>query len=143
MASGDLVIFDEMLLALGKGIHVLDGDVLKLAILDDTVVPTANDTTPVLGDYTAVSGGNFPATPDTMAVTLVEAAGVVTFDITTNVSYAKNAANPSNVFFALLYNSSKADQAIGFVEIAAAGFDGKNGLFTLTWGANVFTITKT
>lgn len=141
MAAGDSTIFDEAKLAMLDGTHDLDTDVIKVAFISDATVPTAADLTPVLGDYTEVSGGNFVSGGDTMSVSLTEASGTVTYDFTTDISNAKNASNPNNVFYAIVYNSSKTDQALGFVEIAVAGADGTAGLISLTWGANYFTLS--
>lgn len=142
MAQGDLVVFDEAKLGLLDGTHDLDTDVYKVMFINDTTVPTAADATPAKADYTAVNGGNFPVTPDTMAVTLVEAAGTVTFDMTTNISYAKDVGNPTDVFYAVCYNDTDGGKAaLFFVEMDAAGFDATGGLTSLTWGANVFTLT--
>jgi len=41
MAAGDLTVFDEAKLALLDGTHDLDTHVIKLAICDNTVAPTA------------------------------------------------------------------------------------------------------
>jgi hypothetical protein len=137
MAAGDLTLFEEYTLANNNGVHDLDTDVLKCGFTSDT--PTAADVTPTWGDYTAENGGNFPSTPDTVTGTLSEVGGVTTFDLTTNLSYASNPSNPTDIKYAVLYNSSKSDQGIGFVEIAAAGANGTAGLISLTWGANVHT----
>lgn len=142
MAQGDLTVFDEAKLGLLDGTHDLDTHVYKVMFINNTTVPTAGDTTPAKADYTAVNGGNFPVTPDTMTVTLSEAAGTVTFDMTSNISYAKNASNPSNVYYAVCYNDTDVGKAaLFFVEMDAAGFDATGGLTSLTWGANVFTLT--
>ena len=141
MAAGDLTIFDEAKLALLNGTHDLDTDTIKVCFINNTTVPTAGDTTPTKSDYTEVSGGNFTAGGDTMTVSLTESAGTVTLDFTTNISKASNASNPTDVYYALIYNDTDAsDSAIGFVEIAASGADGTAGLISLTWGANVLTL---
>lgn len=142
MAAGDLVIFDEAKLALLNGTHDLDTDVFKVMIINNTTVPTAADLTPAKADYTAVNGGTYPVTPDTMTVSLTEVGGVVTYDFTTNISYAKNALNPADVFYAVCYNDTDVGKAaLFFVEIDATGFDGTGGLMSITWGANIFSLT--
>lgn len=142
MAAGDLTIFDEAKLALLDGTHDLDTHTIKVCFINNTTVPTAADATPAKADYTEVSGGNFTAGGDTMTVSLTEAAGTVTLDFTTNISKASNASNPTDVYYALIYNDTDAGKAaIGFVEIAAAGADGTAGAINLTWGANVFTLS--
>lgn len=142
MAAGDLTIFDEAKLALLDGTHDLDTHVIKVCFISNATVPTAGDATPVKADYTEVSGGNYTAGGDTMTVSLTESAGTVTLDFTTNISKASNASNPTNIYYALIYNDTDAsDSAIGFVEIAAAGHDGTAGAVNLTWGANIFTLS--
>jgi len=101
MAQGDLTIFDEAKLALLDGTHDLDTHTFKVMFISNATVPAAADVTPVKADYTEVSGGNFTAGGDTMTVSLTEAAGTVTFDFTTNISNAKNASNPTNVYYAV------------------------------------------
>lgn len=144
MAQGTFTFFDEFLLAKNNGIHDFSADVFRLGFINNTLVPTAGDATPTWGDYSAnqQSGGNFPATPDTIAMTSSEAAGIATVTAATNLSYAKNASNPTAVYWAILYNTSKTDQAVGFIEIDAAGADGTAGLISVTWGANLFTSTQ-
>lgn len=140
MAQGDLTVFDEAILAKNNGTHDLDTHVLKVMFISNAVVPTAADVTPAKADYTEVSGGNFVAGGDTMTVSLTEAAGTVTFDFTTNISNAKNASNPTNVYYAVCYNDTDAGKAaLFFVEIDATGADGTLGLISLTWGANIWT----
>lgn len=142
MAAGDLTIFEEAKLALLDGTHDLDTNVIKVCFISNATVPTAADLTPAKADYTEVSGGNFTAGGDTMTVSLTEAGGTVTLDFTTDISKAKNASNPANIYYALIYNDTAAGKdAIGFVEVAAAGFDGTGGALTLTWGANIFTLS--
>lgn len=136
MAKGDTTIFDEALLAMFNGTHDWDTDTFKFMFIDNTTVPTAGTATPTKGDFTHVSGGNFPATPDTVTVSLSEAAGVVTLDITTNISYAANASNPTNVYYGILYNDSATnDDAIGFVEVNASGWDATTDVTSVTWHA--------
>lgn len=142
MAQGDLTIFDEAKLALLDGTHDLDTDVIKVMFISNTTVPAAGDLTPVKADYTEVSGGNFVAGGDTMTISLTESAGTVTYDFTTNISNAKNASNPSNVYYAICYNDTNAGkEALFFVEIDTTGADGTAGLISLTWGANIFTMS--
>lgn len=142
MAQGDLTIFDEAKLALLDGTHDLDTDTIRVGFVDGTTTPTAGLATPAWGDFTQESGGNFPGTPDAMTVSLTESGGTVTLDFTTNISYASNASNPTDVRWAIIYNdSATGDPAIGFVEIDTSGFDATSGLTSLTWGANVFTMS--
>ena len=145
MAQGDVTIFDEAILAINNAVHDFDTDVFKLAWIHNATVPTAATLTPTFADFSGGEqlGGNFPATGgETITITAVNSAGTTTIECTTDPSHAKNASNPTAVYWALLYNSSKTNQAIAFVEIAAAGADGTLGLISLTWGANLYTMTQ-
>jgi polygalacturonase len=144
MAQGDVVIFDE------AKAYMIDGgwepaDVIKCAILDDTVTPAAGDTTPALGDYnevgvagTYVAGGTSLGSLGTL---VTEAGGTMTFDSTTNPSWAKDASNDADAFWGLIYNDTDAgDLAIGFVDLGGP-VDMTAGDLTITWNASgIFTI---
>lgn len=145
MAAGDVTIFDEAILAINNGVHDFDTDVFKLAWINNATPPTAATLTPTFADFSAGEqlGGTFPATGgEVITITATNAAGTTTVECTTDPSHAKNASNPTAVYWALLYNTSKANQAVCFVEIAAAGADGTAGLISLTWGANLYTMTQ-
>lgn len=145
MATGDVTMFDEAILAINKGVHDFSSDVFKLAWINNATPPTAATVSPTYADFSAgeQTGGTFPAAGgETITTTAVNSAGTTTVDCTTNPSHVKNASNPTAVYWALLYNSSKSNQAICFVEIAAAGADGTAGLISLTWGASLYTMTQ-
>lgn len=137
MAQGDVTIFDEAKLAFLNGEHD-SGDTYKVAFINNTTVPTAGDTTPVLLDYTqCAAGGNYTAGGFTMTLSVTEAAGTVTWDFTTNISMAKDPSNPTDVYYGLIYNDTDAgDPAVAFVEIDATGADGTAGLISVTWNAS-------
>ena len=145
MAAGDVTIFDEAILAINNAVHDFDTDVLKIAWVNNATVPTAATLTPTFADFSAGEqlGGVFPATGgEIISATTANVTGTTTVDLTTNPSYAKNASNPTAVYWGILYNSSKTNQAIAFVEIDATGADGTAGLISLTWGANFYTMTQ-
>jgi hypothetical protein len=141
MAQGTLSIFDEAKLAIVNAVHDFDTDVFKVAFI--TTIPAVSDATPTLADYTesTPTTGNYSAGGFTMTGTLAEVSGTVTMDFTTNIAMIKHASNPTNVYAALIYNSSKSNQALGFVEIDASGADGTAGLISLDWGSSVFTLS--
>lgn len=145
MAAGDLTLFDEGLLALLNGTHDLDTDTIKVAFITNATVPTAADATPALADYTqCTAGGNYAAGGFTMTVSLTEAAGVVTYDFTSDISMASNASNPTNVYYGLIYNDTDgSDSALGFVEIDVTGADGTAGVVGINWNASgIFTLQR-
>ena len=142
MATGDLTVFDEAKLALLDGTHDLDTHTIKCAILDNTTAPAAGDTTPALADYTQVgSAGSYTAGGETLTISLTETGGSVTFDSTTNPTWAQNASNDTDAYWGLIYNdTATGDPAIAFVELGGP-VDMSAGALTITWNASgVFTL---
>lgn len=145
MAVGDITIFEE------AKAYMLDGgweaaDDIKCAILDNTTTPTAADATPALGDYTQVgSAGSYTAGGTSLGTwgTLVsEAGGTVTVDSATNPTWAQNASNDTDAYWALIYNDTDAgDAAIAFVDLGGP-VDMTAGSLTVTWnGSGIFTLS--
>ena len=145
MATGTITVFDE------AKAFMIDGgwepaDDFKCALLDNTVSPAAGDTTPALGDYTQVgSAGTYVAggtSLGNLGTLVTEAAGVMTFDSTTNPTWAQDASNDVDAWWALIYNDTDAgDLAIAFMELGGP-VDMTAGDLTLTWPAGgIFTIT--
>lgn len=142
MATGDIIVFDEAKLALLDGTHDLDTNVIKCAILDNTLTPAAGDTTPALADYTQVgTAGTYVAGGATLTISLTEAAGTVTFDATSNPTWAQDASNDTDAWWGLIYNDTDvSDSAIAFVELGGP-VDMSAGDLTITWNASgIFTV---
>ena len=62
MPRGSATLFNETLLAAGRGELLLHSDTLKMVIVDDTITPAADDTTPTYSDYSAnevTNAGNY------------------------------------------------------------------------------------
>ena len=146
MARGDLVVFEE---AMAK---MLDGDWASTdhfycAICDNTVAPTAATATPTLGDFTEVgtSGTYVSGGTDLGALSalVTEADGVVTFDSTTNPTWAQNASNDNDAYWAIVYNyTDAAHDALCYVDLGGP-VDMTAGDLTITWnGSGLFTISK-
>jgi len=150
MATGDIIFFDEALDTAFFGGWATT-DAVKLAILDNTVTPTAATATPTLattfttgevtaaGTYTA--GGT--ALAENWGALSVEAAGTLTFDSATNPTWAQDASNATDAWWGLLYNSTQAGQpAFAYVELGGP-VDMTAGSLTVTWNATgIFTIAK-
>lgn len=145
MARGDVTVFEE------AKAYMIDGgweaaDDIKCAILDDTTTPTAADTTPALGDYTQVGTGGTYSSGGTslgnLGTCVTESGGTMTFDSTTNPSWAQDASNDTDGYWGLIYNDTQAgDPAIGFVDLGGP-VDMSAGSLTITWNASgIFTIT--
>lgn len=142
MAAGDLTVFDEAKLALLDGTHDLDTDVIKCAICDNTVAPTAGTATPALGDFTQVgAAGSYVTGGTTLTISLTESAGTVTFDSTTNPTWAQNASNDTDAYWGIIYNDTAVgDPAIAFIDLGGP-VDMTAGDLTINFNASgVFTL---
>ena len=144
MAAGDVTVFDEAKLALLDGTHDLDTDTLKCAIITNGTVPTTADASPRLGLYTEVATSTtYLAGGTALTISLTEASGTVTFDPTTNPSWAADAGGGANAYYGLIYNDDEVgapDAAIAFVDLAGP-FDMTAGDLTINWnGSGVFTL---
>jgi hypothetical protein len=146
MARGDVTVFNE---AKAK---MLDGDWAStddfwVGLVTNAVVPAAGDTTPVFGDYTQCTpGGNYATggqVLDSLADLVTQAAGVMKFgDILTTSTWAQNASNPTNAYYAIVYNYTDAGKdAVAFVDLGGP-VDMTAGDLTITWNASgIFTVT--
>jgi len=145
MARNDVTIFQE---ALAK---MLDGDWAStdhfyLAICDNTTTPSASTATPVIGDFTQVgSGGTYVADGTdlgALSALVTQAAGVMTFDSTTNPSWAQDAGNDTDAYWGIIYNYTDAGKdALAFVDLGGP-VDMSAGDLTITWnGSGIFTIS--
>ena len=145
MATGDVTFFDE------AKAYMIDGgweaaDDFKVAILDNTVAPTAATATPALGDFTQVgSAGTYVAggtSIGALSTIVTEAAGLVTFDSATNPTWAQDASNDVDAYWGLIYNDTDAgDAALAFVELGGP-VDMSAGSLTITWNASgIATLT--
>lgn len=144
MAQGDLVVFEEFRDYIGDGSHDLDDDSFKIALVTNAVPPTPAFTTPDFADFTEVSGTNYTAGGETTAATWVEVGGVATFDVA-DVSWTQNGAGPTDIRWAILYNTTHAgtNDAIAYIDMGGGSdislVDGDisiainaSGVFTLT-----------
>jgi len=146
MARGDLVVFEE---AMAK---MLDGDWastdhLYCAICDNTATPAASTATPVIGDFTEVGAvGTYVAGGTdlgTIADLVTEAAGVVKVDSATNPTWAQNASNDDDAYWAVVYNYTDAGKDAVFYVDLGGPVDMTAGPLTVTWNASgMYTITK-
>ncbi len=145
MATGDNTWFEE-----ARTLDYFAGwaltDDIKVAILDNTTAPTAADATPALADYTEVgTGGTYTAggiSIGNWGTVWSEAGGTGTMDSATNPSWAQDAGNDTDAYWALLYNDTQAgDPAFAFVELGGP-IDMSAGALTLTWNASgIATLT--
>jgi len=139
MALGDLTWFAE------AKAFMLDGgweaaDDIKCALITNAVVPLTGDTTPALTDYTEVAaGGNYAAGGISLGNwgTLVsQTAGAAKISTATNPSWAQNAANPTNAYYAVVYNTTDAGKgALCFIDLVGP-YNLTTGTLSITWSAS-------
>lgn len=147
MARNDWATFEEFSEDLANGVHNLGSDTFKVALIDNSTAPTAGDATPRWADYSSdeVSGTGYSAGGYTLTGTgTSEASGVTTFDDTGTPLWSQNGAGPTDIYWAVLYNSSaSADQAIGFLDMGGA-VSLVDGDVSITWNASgILTLTIT
>lgn len=140
MATGDIVFFDEFM-SIGDYVAGWAGtDDIKVAILDNTTAPTAGTATPALGDFTEVgAAGTYTAggtSLGTWANVWSQTGGTGTMDSGTNPTWAQDASNDTDAYWALIYNDTQAgDPAIAYVELGGP-VDMSAGALTVTWNAS-------
>lgn len=139
MARNDWVTFEATSLGLMNGTYDLDNDTIKLALVDDTITPAADDATPQWADYSAneVTGTGYTAGGYTLTGTsTVEAAGVTTFDDTGNVTWDQNGAGPTDIYWGILVDTTTAgNDCLGFVDMGGP-VSMVDGPVTATWHAS-------
>jgi hypothetical protein len=145
MARGDVVVFNTAKEWLCDGTFDLDGNTIKCAICDNTTAPAAGTATPSLGDFTQVGdGGTYVSGGETLTCTWVESSGTVTFDSSTNPTWAANAGNDTDAYWGIVYASGslngQTNPAICYVDLDGP-VDMSAGALTITWnGSGIFTL---
>jgi len=145
MARGDFTLFEEFAENIGSGDHTLDSDVLKLGLVDDTITPTAADTTPTWSDYSTnevATTGGYTANGETLTtVSFTETDGTATLDAD-NVSLDQDASGFTDAYWGILYNSTNASgAAIGFVDLGGPVSE-QAGPVAINWNASgILTVT--
>lgn len=144
MAQGDVTFFEEWT---KDALENWSGsDDIKLAILDNTVTPTAADATPALADYTEVgAAGTYTAggtSLGTFTNAISQSGGVTTIDSATNPTWAQDASNDTDAHWGLAYNDTVVGKpAMGFVDLGGP-VDMTAGDLTVTWNpSGIATIT--
>ena len=136
MATGTVKFFEEAMATMINGGWEAADDI-KVAICDNTTVPAVGTATPALGDFTQVgSAGTYVAggtSIGTLSAVVTEAAGTVLFDSTTNPTWAQDASNDVDAYWAIIYNDTDAgNAALAFVELGGPR-DMTAGSLTITW----------
>jgi len=152
MAAGDFTIFEEFAAQLGGENHnfaATTGDDIKLALIDDTLAPTAAAAavwaTWSANDVSAAGGYTADGISIKAGQSYTEVDGVGTYDSSTNISLSQDTVNGfTDARYGILYNSTNAtDMAIGFLDLGAVVSE-KAGDISIAWGASgIFSVTIT
>lgn len=151
MARGDFTVFNELSVAIAEGRINLETDTFKLAIIDNTITPTANDTTPCWSassgvDYDAnevSTAGGYTAGGLTLANPSFTRSGAVgTFDADDPATIAQNASGFTNGYYGIVYSDTATNKdAIGFLDLGGPVSE-QAGPITISWNASgICTIT--
>ncbi len=145
MAIGTVTLFDQFLADVGLQQFDLDTDAIKIGLVTNVVVPTAAAVYPNWGgaatlttgvDYSVneiVPATSYVAGGTDIATTYAEAAGVATFDATTNPTWAQDAGGAADIYWGIIYDSTNAaGRAIGFIELGGP-LSLIVGPITITW----------
>jgi len=143
MATGDVTVFNEAKLKMIEG-DWGSTDPFYLAIVDETITPTAASTTPTWSDFSANECPNGTYAADgtslgTLATLVTDDGGTgMKFDSATNPTWAVHASHTATATWGIIYNSVS-DDAVAYVELGTV--DMSAGDLTVTWSASgIFTI---
>ena len=145
MAAGDIVVFNTAKEWLMDGTFDLDTNTIKCAICDNTTAPTATTATPSLGDFTQVgTAGTYVADGTALTCTWVESGGTVTFDSSTNPSWAANGSNDTDAYWGIVYAvgalNGQTNPAICYIDLGGP-INMATTTLTITFNASgVFTL---
>jgi hypothetical protein len=145
MARGDLTVFN---VAKAK---MLDGDWASTdhfycGICTNATPPTSATASATFGVFTEVAtAGTYSAGGTdlgTLADLVTQTNGTMTFDSSTNPTWAQNASNGTGAYWAIVYNyTDAAKDALLFVDLGGP-VDMTAGDLTITWnGSGLFTIS--
>jgi hypothetical protein len=151
MARGDFTLFNDLAISLGEKKINLETDTIMLALIDNTVTPTAADTTPMWGagsgvDYDAnevSDAGGYTANGLACAnPSFVESGGVGTFDADDPATIAQDGSGFTDAYWGILYSDTATNkEAIGFLDLGGPVSE-QDGPIDINWnGSGIFTIT--
>jgi hypothetical protein len=144
MAAGDLVVFDEAKAKMIEG-DWASTDEFYCAICNNTATPAAASATPVIGDFTQVgAAGTYVTnglTLGALSTLVTEAAGTMKFDSATNPTWAQDASNDVDAYWAIIYNFTNVGKdCLCFIDLGGP-VNMSDGALTVTWNASgIFTI---
>ena len=152
MAQNDVGLFDQHIEGLGDGVHNLDSNVIRAALIDAVQTPVATSADPRWGAGGTVNfdtnevtqgGGNYALEGLDITATWSQAAGVGTFDAADISTWTIHASNPDDARWIILYDDGAAGkQCIGWVDLGAV-YDMTTGDLNVTWnGSGIYTASN-
>lgn len=146
MATGTVTLFNQFYEDVGKAQYNLETDSIMVALVTNTVVPTAADPLPNFGgalsggtDYSAnevAASTSYVAGGLDIAATFSQTSGVATLDGATNPSWAQDASGATNIYYGIIYDTTNAGKrAIGFVDLGGP-VSLVAGSLTVNWNAS-------
>lgn len=152
MAQGDVVFFDQWMVDVAEALMDHETGVFYMALVNNTSPPVVTDTiphwngtgtknlqtnevTPKTGNYAA--DGKILNNP---SVALV--AGDAEIDFDDPGVWAQNASNPTNAYWAVIYNNAATKHAVGFIDLGGL-FNMTTGDLTITLGAPCAVLDNT
>jgi len=150
MARGDFVLFNELAVAIAEKTVNLETDTIKLALIDNAITPTANDTDPQWGAGSGVdydgnevgTGGGYTTGGLACANPSVTRSGdTTTFDADDPATISQNGSGFTDAYWGILYSDTATNKdAIGFLDLGGPVSE-QAGPITISWGAGgIFTI---
>jgi hypothetical protein len=139
-------VFDQFMVDMAEGVHNLETDTIRVALVDSTITPTAATSDPRWGagggtnlaTNEVTAGGNYTAggIDISSGATMTLTGGAAVFDSTVNPQWLQDAGNPTDARWAIVYNDTAAgNNAIGWVDLGSV-FDMSGGDLTITWNAS-------
>lgn len=121
MAKGDVVIFQEAMLDLGKAVHNFSTATIKCGIVDNTKTPVANEATPRWADFSAnevATTGNYTANGETLTtVAWAMSSGIATMTAD-DVVISEHVSGFTDGYWAIIYNDSATnDEALYAIDL--------------------------
>lgn len=150
MARGDFVVFNELAVAIAEKKVNLETDTIKLALIDNVVTPTANDTDPQWGAGSGVdydgnevgTGGGYVAGGQECANPAVIRIGdTTTFDADDPAGLAQDGSGFTDAYWGILYSDTATNKdCIGFLDLGGPVSE-QDGPIAISWNASgIFTI---
>ena len=145
MARNEAFLFDKHPYNVAKGLHGdLSGADIRLLIVDNTLTPAHDDSSPVYATYSAnevSTAGGYPAGGIVLTgLTLSQVGVAVKFDDTGNVALALDALGFEDGYWAIAYNNDATAKDCIFAIDLGGPVSERTGPFSITWNANGITV---